>query len=125
MQAVAMAEMGRARMVVDQGDDEVELQVGPRQRRVLAQESAGLRIVCGQHAAPFAAPATDVAQQPQAATQRQGDDVGAGDLEELDDNDVVLQVVADLGQQSGQASSQERLEKKVETQVVSVSLKKK
>src|SRR5262249_51459473 len=61
VQAVAGAEMALARVIVDQPDDEMQLQVGARQHRVALDEAPGLREIRGQQAGSLSAPAQDLA----------------------------------------------------------------
>ena len=77
VQAVAGAEVPLAAVIVDQAEHEVQLDVGPRQRRIGLQEAAGLGEVGGEQPAPLAPPAQDLARQPRQARRREAEQVRA------------------------------------------------
>ena len=98
VQAVAVAPVKLARVVVDDADHEVQLHVRPGGAGAHAQKAAGFGEVGGQQPAPLAPPLADGAGQLERRAQRVADGVGraGGDVEHV--VHVVLQVAAHAGQ---------------------------
>ena len=92
-----MPEPDAARMVVDQPGHEVQLDVRRVEVGARAQEPAALGEIAGEHAAPLAAEAAELAQHACGARERETERIEARRLEAEDEVGMVLQVAADAG----------------------------
>ena len=87
-----------ARMIVDERDDEVQLDVRRVGFGARLQEAAAFREIRRQHAAPFAAKTRQLAQHAQAAAHGHAHRVDAARAVAEDEIRMILQVAADAGQ---------------------------
>src|SRR4249920_501133 len=90
--------MAFSRVIVDQTDDEMQLDVGPGQYRIGFEEPAGLGEVGGKQPAPLAPPAQDLARQSGDPRRRETEEMRALGLVDQGEVEVVLQVAADARQ---------------------------
>src|SRR5271166_2924097 len=97
MAGKAVAETALAAVIHDFADDEMQLDIRHRYRRVRLQKSARFGEVRGDHAAPFLAVAADLPDQTCDASERNAEQVATFGTITKDEIDVVLKVAADGG----------------------------
>ena len=86
-----------ARMVFDNRDDEMQLDVCFGQIGSGFEEASGLGEIAGDHATPLAAISTDLLHQPRAPGERKSDQIETARGEAEDEVGMVLKILADAG----------------------------
>ena len=86
-----------ARVVLDNRDDEMQLDVSLWQIRPGFEEAANLGEIAGDHAAPLAAVATDLLHQPRRPGERKSDQIEAVRGEAENEIGMILKILPDAG----------------------------